>query len=275
MTSPSSPKNLPNDLKSQLEGFNTDNMKKADTNEKIVLPTAEDVKQEKQHNQLIHSVENFKADKLKRTNTLEKIVLPNAEGGILAGRQEIHDLQGRRSLLSVAKCVFTLSAVIRRHVVKTEAAMLDPTLSCHRCNATDSCDSHPCCAQLGHSHYLPCVYVAAEKSQKALIEDVEGFDTGKLKHAQTQEKNPLPDKFAVLQEKQHLNLIEGVEHFDKSTMKHTETQEKNPLPGTQAIEAEKGQQQLIAGIENFDTTKLKHTETLEKNPLPTKEGTNN
>lgn len=37
--------------------------------------------------------------------------------------------------------------------------------------------------------------VAAEKSQKALIDDVEGFDTGKLKHAQTQEKNPLPDKF--------------------------------------------------------------------------------
>uniref|UniRef100_A0A1B6KZA1 Thymosin beta n=1 Tax=Graphocephala atropunctata TaxID=36148 RepID=A0A1B6KZA1_9HEMI len=117
MTSPSSPKNLPNDLKSQLEGFNTDNMKKADTNEKIVLPTAEDV--------------------------------------------------------------------------------------------------------------------AAEKTQKALIDDVEGFDTGKLKHAKTQEKNPLPDKFA--------------------------------------IEAEKEQQQLIAGIENFDTTKLKHTETLEKNPLPTKE----
>lgn len=29
------------DLKSQLEGFNPDNMKKADTNEKIILPTAE------------------------------------------------------------------------------------------------------------------------------------------------------------------------------------------------------------------------------------------
>lgn len=40
--------------------------------------------------------------------------------------------------------------------------------------------------------------VAAEKTQKALIDDVEGFDTGKLKHAQTQEKNPLPDKFGRL-----------------------------------------------------------------------------
>lgn len=41
MTTTASPKNLPNDLKNQLEGFNPDKMKKADTAEKIVLPTAE------------------------------------------------------------------------------------------------------------------------------------------------------------------------------------------------------------------------------------------
>lgn len=41
MAAPASPKNIPNDLKNQLEGFNPDKMKKADTNEKIVLPTAE------------------------------------------------------------------------------------------------------------------------------------------------------------------------------------------------------------------------------------------
>lgn len=46
--------------------------------------------------------------------------------------------------------------------------------------------------------YFVLIDVAAEKTQKALIDDVEGFDTGKLKHAQTQEKNPLPDKFGRL-----------------------------------------------------------------------------
>lgn len=46
--------------------------------------------------------------------------------------------------------------------------------------------------------YFVFIDVAAEKTQKALIDDVEGFDTGKLKHAQTQEKNPLPDKFGRL-----------------------------------------------------------------------------
>jgi len=39
-----------------------------------------DVKQEKQHNDLIHGVENFSTRKLKHTDTLEKVILPNAEG---------------------------------------------------------------------------------------------------------------------------------------------------------------------------------------------------
>jgi hypothetical protein len=36
--------------------------------------------------------------------------------------------------------------------------------------------------------------VKTEKSQKALLEGVEKFDQGKLKHTTTEEKNPLPDK---------------------------------------------------------------------------------
>lgn len=33
-----------------------------------------------------------------------------------------------------------------------------------------------------------------EKQEKELIANIEGFDPAKLKHAETQEKNPLPDK---------------------------------------------------------------------------------
>ncbi len=36
--------------------------------------------------------------------------------------------------------------------------------------------------------------MAAEKTQKAVLDSLEGFDTGKLKHTTTQERNPLPDK---------------------------------------------------------------------------------
>lgn len=36
--------------------------------------------------------------------------------------------------------------------------------------------------------------VAAEKTQQTLIAGIEKFDTNKLKHTETNEKNPLPDK---------------------------------------------------------------------------------
>ena len=36
--------------------------------------------------------------------------------------------------------------------------------------------------------------VATEKTQLNLIQGIEGFDSKKLKHTETQEKNPLPDK---------------------------------------------------------------------------------
>jgi hypothetical protein len=35
---------------------------------------------------------------------------------------------------------------------------------------------------------------------------------------------------AIEQEKEKQNLIAGIENFDTKKLKHTETQEKNPLP---------------------------------------------
>lgn len=57
--------------------------------------------------------------------------------------------------------------------------------------------------------------MATEKSQQNLIHGIEGFDATKLKHAQTQEKNPLPDKdgmcldFIPLPKLSTLNLFFG------------------------------------------------------------------
>ncbi|XP_066138078.1 thymosin beta isoform X5 [Euwallacea fornicatus] len=67
------------DLKTELEGFSSSKLKNAETQEKIILPSAEDVAQEKTHNALIAGVENFNCSLLKRTDTKEKIVLPNAQ----------------------------------------------------------------------------------------------------------------------------------------------------------------------------------------------------
>lgn len=36
--------------------------------------------------------------------------------------------------------------------------------------------------------------IAEEKTQKSLFDGIEKFDASQLKHTETQEKNPLPDK---------------------------------------------------------------------------------
>lgn len=51
------------------------------------------------------------------------------------------------------------------------------------------------------SLHLTVTDVAAEKTEKALIAGIEHFDQSKLKHTETQEKNPLPDK-----EGKHFNM---------------------------------------------------------------------
>lgn len=43
--------------------------------------------------------------------------------------------------------------------------------------------------------------VAAEKTQKSLFAGIEGFNPSNLKHTETQEKNPLPDKEGKLTNK--------------------------------------------------------------------------
>lgn len=41
--------------------------------------------------------------------------------------------------------------------------------------------------------------VATEKSQQDLFHGIEAFDATKLKHAETEEKNPLPDQDGMYQ----------------------------------------------------------------------------
>ena len=55
----------------QQEVAKEHNLKHVETTEKVVLPTADDVKQEKTHQGLIQGVEGFTPEKLKKVNTRE------------------------------------------------------------------------------------------------------------------------------------------------------------------------------------------------------------
>merc|ERR1712045_663303 len=64
-------------LKDELLGDR--NLRPTEATEKNVLPTAEDVKSEKSHRNILSGIEAFKSDGLKHAETKEKLVLPGAE----------------------------------------------------------------------------------------------------------------------------------------------------------------------------------------------------
>lgn len=51
------------------------------------------------------------------------------------------------------------------------------------------------------SFFSHLLVIQLEKGQQQLLSGIENFDTGKLKHTETQEKNPLPTKETIEEEK--------------------------------------------------------------------------
>ena len=65
-----------------------------------------------------------------------------------------------------------------------------------------------------------------------------------------------------------------VKSFDHGKLKHVETQEKNPLPTPHTLKEEMRPETLpdVSAVGSFDSKKLKHVDTEEKNVLPTSDG---
>lgn len=91
------------DLKSQLEGFNTSCLRDVDTNEKIVLPSAEDVATEKTQKSLFDGIEKFDSSQLKHTETQEKNPLPDKDGTFVSPHCSLYLLNAR---MQFAFCMF-------------------------------------------------------------------------------------------------------------------------------------------------------------------------
>jgi len=70
---------VPTEIKDELTSFSQDKLKATQTQEKVVLPTKEDVAREKTHQGLIQGVESFDQAQLKHADTQEKNPLPTKE----------------------------------------------------------------------------------------------------------------------------------------------------------------------------------------------------
>jgi len=97
------------------------------------------------------------------------------------------------------------------------------------------------------------------------ISEVAAFDSSKLKHVETEEKNTLPSSYLIQEEA--VESRSEVKVFDKSNLKSVETVEKNTLPTAATLKEETRPEVLpdVSGVAEFDASKLKHVETEEKN----------
>lgn len=105
--------------------------------------------------------------------------------------------------------------------------------------------------------------VEVEKQLVERIQEIESFDSSKLKSTPVKEKIVLPSTEDIKQEKQHLELNDKILNFPSENLKKTETAEKNVLPSTTDIAREKTLQMAAS----FDKSNLHHVETVVSNDI--------
>ncbi|XP_075736695.1 thymosin beta cib isoform X3 [Rhipicephalus microplus] len=67
------------EIQQELASFNASSLKHTETQEKVLLPSKEDIESEKEHKQMIEGIETFDPSKLKHAETSVKNPLPTKE----------------------------------------------------------------------------------------------------------------------------------------------------------------------------------------------------
>jgi len=194
-------KDLPKDkllsasVKDELLGEH--NLKPTDSTVKNILPTVEDLKQEKVHQGIMDSIEGFNSEALKHCVTVEKMVLPAQEEiakektirGVLQdvqgfAKDSLKDVQTRESVSPV--CM--MQAEMARDSMLKTVSEFDKTVL----KKAETVEKNP----------LPSTEtIAQEQQHQKLKQGIEGYDVKLLSHTDTKEKNLLPTQEVILFEK--------------------------------------------------------------------------
>merc|ERR1712106_892270 len=173
------------------------NLKHTEAAEKNSLPTAEDLKQDKDHLNIITGIEGFKSDSLKPTETKEKVILPGEED-IKTEKTHQGLLQGVAGFENEKlKNVKTREPASPSAMMQTEIAR-DSSISA----VSDFDLANLKKAETAEKNSLPSTEAIAQEMEHIKFKDgIEGYDKTKLSHTETMEKNTLPTKEVIAMEK--------------------------------------------------------------------------
>eukprot|EP00092_Neocalanus_flemingeri_P039232 GFUD01042710.1.p1 GENE.GFUD01042710.1~~GFUD01042710.1.p1 ORF type:complete len:176 (+),score=67.70 GFUD01042710.1:55-582(+) len=168
-------KDLPKDLliADGLKGelLKEHKLKPTEATEKNLLPTAEDVQQEKTHQNILTGIAGFKSDSLKPTETMEKIVLP--------GEDDI-------------KTEKTIQGVLQAELARDSSLSAVSDFEWVNLKKAETADKNS----------VPSTESITQEAEHIKLKDgIEIIDKSKLSHKDTMEKNILPTKEVIALEK--------------------------------------------------------------------------
>jgi len=108
-----------------------------------------------------------------------------------------------------------------------------------------------------------------ELTHSQVLEKVEGFDMGGLRHSEMVERINLPDEATIQAEKTHVQHLATIGAFDQASLTPVKVME--PLTGPEVSKLEKAREGISSELATFDKADLKETEVEEKMVLPGKE----
>jgi len=281
-----------------VESFSHESLAKVKTPEPVT--GAELVKQELTIKSLVDSVQSFETSSLKSATTEEKVSLPDAET-IQQEKERVSllkDLESEHSLTPVTpKEPLSGAALLKQEL--TRQSVLDGVSSFNTEELKHSevsekvilPDQETIEEEKTHVEHMKGIgefdqarltpvkmgvslsgpEVSQQESLRTEIgHQVESFNREGLKMTETEEKIVLPDSDQIYQEKKHLDLLSGVETAGGvGNLKSVETREPtNPL---ELAKMELSKDQVEEDIQAFDRSRLTPVVTEEKLYLPTAE----
>ena len=102
-----------------------------------------------------------------------------------------------------------------------------------------------------------------------VLEKVEGFDIGELRHSEVVERIQLPDEATIHAERTHVEHLATIGKFDQDSL--TPVKVLEPLTGPEVAKLEMAREGISSELANFDKADLKETEVEEKVVLPGRE----
>merc|ERR1719189_1948444 len=105
-----------------------------------------------------------------------------------------------------------------------------------------------------------------EMTRAQVLEKVEGFDLGGLRHNEVVERINLPDEATIQAERTHVEHLATIGAFDQASL--TPVKVLEPLTGPEVSKLEKAREGISSELAAFDKADLKETEVEEKVVLP-------